>query len=241
MEIEQPTEHSIARATGWKRALQITLPVAMGYAPAGMAFGVLASAAGIPWWISVMISIVVFSGAAQYAAIPLVAGGAGIFNLTLNTFVINLRHIFYALPLVDILPHNRWKRAYCLFCLTDECFSVMSGLSKVEQKRYFLQVAFLVHTYWVVATIAGIIAGEQLANLIPHLEFALPALFVILWYEQMRVKNIWWPTLIAVICYLLSLWLFPQYVLIIALLLSVGLIMLRSAIFRHLSKEQSNG
>lgn len=241
MGVAQQEKRSAVQAEGWQRAVQITLPVAMGYAPAGMAFGVLASAAGIPWWISVVISIVVFSGAAQYAAIPLVASGAGIFNLNLNTFVINLRHIFYALPLVDILPVNRWKRAYCLFCLTDECFSVMSGLSKSEQQRYFLQVAFLVHAYWVVATIVGIIAGEQLANLIPHLEFALPALFVILWYEQMRVKNIGWPTLIALGCYLLSLWLFPQYVLILALLLSVGFIMIRGALLRHFSKEQING
>ena len=69
-----------------------------------MAFGVLASAAGIPWWMTIMISIIVFSGAAQYAAIPLVATGAGIFNLSVNTLVINLRHVFYELPLVDILP-----------------------------------------------------------------------------------------------------------------------------------------
>ena len=160
----------------WRGALKITSPVAMGYAPAGIAFGVLASAAGIPWWMTIMISIIVFSGAAQYAAIPLIASGAGIFNLSVNTLVINLRHVFYALPLVDILPKNPLKKAYCLFCLTDECFSVMTSLSPDAQKGFFPKISLLVHSYWVLATIVGIIAGDQLAKLIPHLEFALPAL-----------------------------------------------------------------
>lgn len=214
----------------WKRALKVTSPVAMGYAPAGMAFGVLASVAGIPWWISIFISIVVFSGAAQYAAIPLIATGAGILNLSVNTLVINLRHVFYALPLVEILPKNRLKRAYCLFCLTDECFSVMTSLTKEDQRGLFPKVSLLVHSYWIIATIVGIIAGEELARLIPNLEFALPALFVILWFEQMRSKRIWWPSLIAIGLYLLMLLIAPKYVLILTLLFAVLLILFRAAL-----------
>lgn len=214
----------------WRQALKITSPVAMGYAPAGMAFGVLASAAGIPWWMSIMISIIVFSGAAQYAAIPLIAAGAGIFNMSVNTLVINLRHVFYALPLVDILPKNRLKRWYCLFCLTDECFSVMTHLSPREQRGFFPKIAVLVHSYWILATIVGIIAGEELARLIPNLEFALPALFVILWYEQMKSKKIWWPSIVALIFYGVMLLLIPEYVLLMALIGSVIFILFRGLV-----------
>ncbi len=211
----------------WRQALKITSPVAMGYAPAGMAFGVLASAAGIPWWMSIMISIIVFSGAAQYAAIPLISTGAGIFNMSVNTLVINLRHVFYALPLVDILPKNRFKRWYCLFCLTDECFSVMTNLPPEQQKGFFPKISVLVHSYWVLATIVGIIAGEELARLIPNLEFALPALFVILWYEQMKSKKIWWPSIAALLFYGVMLVLIPEYVLLMALIGSVVFILFR--------------
>ncbi len=214
----------------WRRALKITSPVAMGYAPAGMAFGVLASAAGIPWWMTIMISIIVFSGAAQYAAIPLVATGAGIFNLSVNTLVINLRHVFYALPLVDILPKNPFKKAYCLFCLTDECFSVMTSLSPDAQRGFFPKISLLVHSYWVIATIVGIIAGDQLAKFVPHLEFALPALFVILWYEQMKQKRIWWPSIVALVFYVLMMIIIPEYVLLMALIASVIFILVRGAL-----------
>ena len=214
----------------WRRALKITSPVAMGYAPAGMAFGVLASAAGIAWWMTIMISSIVFSGAAQYAAIPLVATGAGIFNLSVNTLVINLRHVFYALPLVDILPKNPFKKAYCLFCLTDECFSVMTSLSPDAQRGFFPKISLLVHSYWVMATIVGIIAGDQLAKFVPHLEFALPALFVILWYEQMKQKRIWWPSIVALVFYVLMMIIIPEYVLLMALIASVIFILVRGAL-----------
>lgn len=228
--IEQNMEECRKVGNSWRGAFKITSPVAMGYAPAGIAFGVLASAAGIPWWLSILISIVVFSGAAQYAAIPLIASGAGILNLSVNTLVINLRHVFYALPLVDILPKNPFKRAYCLFCLTDESFSVMTSLTKEEQRNYFPKIAFLVHSYWVVATIAGIIAGEELARLVPNLEFALPGLFVILWYEQMKSKKIWWPTVMALLFYLLILLIIPQYVLILTLVMAVIFILFRTTL-----------
>lgn len=221
----------------WRGALKITSPVAMGYAPAGIAFGVLASAAGIPWWMTIMISIIVFSGAAQYAAIPLIASGAGIFNLSVNTLVINLRHVFYALPLVDILPKNPLKKAYCLFCLTDECFSVMTSLSPDAQKGFFPKISLLVHSYWVLATIVGIIAGDQLAKLIPHLEFALPALFVILWYEQMKQKRLWWPSIAALVFYILMMLLIPEYVLLMALIASVIFILVRGGLTRKGSIE----
>lgn len=223
-------EERDSQAFSWKRALKVTSPVAMGYAPAGMAFGVLASVAGIPGWMSILISIVVFSGAAQYAAIPLISTGAGLLNISANTLVINLRHVFYALPLVDILPKNPLKRAYCLFCLTDECFSVMTSLTKEEQRGLFPKISLLVHGYWVAATIVGIIAGEELAQWVPNLEFALPALFVILWFEQMRSKRIWWPSLIAVGLYLVMLVVASKYVLILTLLFAVLFILLRAAL-----------
>ncbi len=215
----------------WRESLTASLPIAMGYLPAGMAFGVLASAAGIPWWISILISIITYSGAAQYAAIPLIASGAGIFNISLNTFVINLRHIFYALPLLHALPKAAMKRWYCLFALTDECFSLMTTLPKEQQKQLFTKISLLCQLYWVGATILGVVIGGELNERIPHLDFALASLFVILWFEQVRHKRLMWPTLLAIGSYLFVLLLIPKYALILSLILCVGIILLHSILF----------
>lgn len=212
----------------WPQAIKVSLPIAMGYAPAGAAFGVLASVAGIPWWVSVFISIVAFSGAAQYAVIPLFASGAGLFSISFNTLLINLRHALYALPLLDALPKNRLKRGYCLFTLTDECFSLMTTLPKADQKAVFFKMGLLVHGYWIAATILGLLVGQKLAHLVPNLDFALACLFVILWFEQVKTKKVWWPSALALMAFVIAAWLLPQYVLVVALLLCVSVILGRS-------------
>lgn len=219
--MSQENSSAIIPPSTWKEALKISMPVAMGYIPASMAFGVLSSAANIPDWISIFISIVVFSGAAQYAAIQPVALGASVFDLAINTFAINLRHIFYALPLLDSLPKPKLKRTYCLFCLTDEAFSLMTTLPQEKQKAFFFKIATLVHSYWVSGTILGVLAGHQLGNLIPNLDFALTALFIILWYEQWKQKKTFFPTLIAIPAFLLAYVLFPKVLLIMALTFAV--------------------
>lgn len=205
----------------WREAIKVSMPVAMGYIPAAMAFGVLSSAANIPDWISIFISIVVFSGAAQYAAVQPVATGASVLDLFINTFAINIRHIFYALPLMDSLPKSKLKKTYCLFCLTDEAFSLMTTLPKDKQKALFVKIAALVHSYWILGTILGVLAGHQLGKLIPNLEFALTALFAILWYEQWKQKKIVYPMLIAAPAFLLAYLLFPQAILILSLMIAI--------------------
>lgn len=205
----------------WREALKVSTPVAMGYIPAAMAFGVLSSAADIPAWISIFISITVFSGAAQYAAIQPVAMGASVLDLAINTFAINLRHIFYALPLMDALPESKLKRTYCLFCLTDEAFSLMTTLPKEKQKSLFLKIATCVHSYWITGTILGVLAGHKLGQWIQNLEFALTCLFVILWYEQWKQKKVLYPMLIALPAFLIAYVLFPKALLIIALVITI--------------------
>ncbi|MGL4667525.1 MAG: AzlC family ABC transporter permease [Saezia sp.] len=212
--------------TNFKRALLVSLPVFMGYFPAGVAFGVLATAAGFPWWLSILMSVTSLAGSAQYANIPLVAGGYGIFSVSLNTFAINLRHIFYALPLLDSMPKNKLKRAYCLFALTDECFSVMTTLPKEEREGIYLKAAMLMHSYWVFATCVGVAVAGWL-TWIPNLDFAMACLFMVLWYEQIKRYKIIWPVFLGVVLFIISLLVLPGHALMLALSLCVVSILLK--------------
>ena len=216
-------------AHSWRRAFKLSLPVAMGYYPAGIAFGVLASVSHLPWWVIVLMSIWAYAGAAQYAAIPLLANVAGVVAIGINTLVINLRHIFYALPLLQNLPKNRFKKAYCLFALTDETFSVLSVLPEQEQRTMMFKVTFLNQFYWVSASIIGMFLGEQFNQLIPNLDFALACLFAVLLFEQYISKRVWWPCILAVCAFFLAKWLAPDCLLLLALGLCAVTILGRAA------------
>ncbi|MDO5686400.1 MAG: AzlC family ABC transporter permease [Neisseria sp.] len=207
---------AVPTPSAWRKALTHSLPVAMGYYPAGIAFGVLMAAAGLPLWLCLAASLIVYSGAAQYAAIPLLASGAGVVTLTLNTFIINLRHVFYGIPLLNVVPEKRWQRLYAFFALTDESFSVMTTLPEQERKPLFVKIVFLNQCYWWTASLIGFLLGAGLNRLIPNLDFALACLFVILWYEQFRGKRVFWPSVAALLAFFFAKSVTTDYVLLLA-------------------------
>lgn len=214
----------------WRQALTHTLPVAMGYYPAGIAFGVLMAAADLPLWLCLLLSLTVYSGAAQYAAIPLFAAGAGVAALTLNTLIINLRHIFYGIPLLDAAPNQRWQRVYAFFALTDECFSVMTTLPEAKRKPLFARIAVLNQSYWVTASLIGFVLGDALNQVIGHLDFALACLFVMLWYEQFCHKRLFWSSMVAVSAFFLAKAVTTDYVLLLAVGLCAAVIIVQAAL-----------
>ena len=200
----------------WQLAFRYSYPIALGYIPVGIAYGVLMITAALPAWLAPASSLIVYSGAMQYAAIGLLVSWAGFLAIGINTLVIGLRHIFYGLPLVAHLPDSKLLRTYCLFALTDETFSVMTTLPEPLRKTLFPRIAFLNQMYWFAGTVIGVLVGSGVGNLIPHLDFALSCLFVILAYEQYQNRRCWWPCVLALAAFMAARYLAPQYLLLLA-------------------------
>ena len=127
----------------WAEGFKKSLPVAMGYLPAGIAFGVLAQVAGVPVWATIMLSVVLYAGAAQYACLKMLSAGEAISSIASNIAAINLRHVFYAAPLLHAMPSNKIAKIYCLFALTDETFSVMTSLPPESRARLILPILWM--------------------------------------------------------------------------------------------------
>ncbi len=214
------------RKSAWKKGFTYSLPVAMGYLPAGIAFGVLAQVAGIPLWASIMLSVMLFAGAAQYACIPMLTAGIPLYQLGTNIAAINLRHVFYGLPLLQQLPTNILARTYCLFALTDETFSVLTSLPKKERQMVMLPVSFFNQLWWVLATIIGGLLGNILGDMIPHLDFALICLFAILAYEQFKIVNNFFPIFVAFASIIVALPFTSDWLLLTSIGLSTMIILL---------------
>lgn len=210
----------------WSAGLKRSLPVAMGYLPAGIAFGVLASVAGLPVWATLLLSVVLYAGAAQYACLPMLATGLPIASVATNIAAINLRHVFYALPLLEALPKAKLARLYCLFALTDETFSLLTSLPIAERASLILPVSLFNQSWWVIATALGLLIGPVLNDWVPHLDFAIVCLFAILAYEQYRLVKSLRPPLIALIALIIAHLLTSSWLLITAIIISILFIML---------------
>jgi 4-azaleucine resistance transporter AzlC len=203
----------------------------MGYVPLGMVFGFLFVQAGAPWWLAVFSSVVVFAGAAQFMMVPMLAAGLPIAAIAVATLVVNLRHIFYGLSLLNKLPTEPWARWYLVFGLTDETYSVLTTLPAGTSTRQMVEVALLNQGWWVLGTLIGAVIGTQAQVPLVGLDFSLAALFAVLAVEQWRSAHTATPLWVALASYATALAAMPQQALLIAIALSVvaGLVLSKSS------------
>lgn len=235
-ELNQPYKMSYDWAEGFKKSL----PVAMGYLPAGIAFGVLAQVAGIPVWAIIMLSIVLYAGAAQYACLPMLSAGLPIGNIATNIAAINLRHVFYGMPLLQYLPKNKLAKTYCLFALTDETFSVMTSLPNESRPSLILPISLFNQSWWVLASTIGIMIGSTLSDLVPHLDFALVCLFAILAYEQFQSIKRYFPIGIAVVSLAVASLFTSNWLLLVAITICMVLILARGFWVQRSMEKKTN-
>lgn len=171
-----------------KRAFQDTIPVLSGYIVLGIGFGVLLSAKGygIVWafWMAVFM----YAGSMQYLAVSLLAGNADMATIALSTLLVNGRHLFYGISMVDkykVLGKWKW---YAAFALTDETYSLVCmdtrGIHEADFKKYYLLVSAMNHSYWIAGCVLGAMLGTFTTFNSEGIEFALTALFVTVMTEQ---------------------------------------------------------
>ena len=215
-----------------KRVLPIafahTLPVMTGYLVLGIGFGILIQEKGYGILWSLAMSVFIYAGSMQYLAIGLLTGGVSLLTAALTTLMVNARHLFYGISMVERYRGLSKEKPYLVFALTDETYSLVSSRPPegISYHRYCLAVSVLDHCYW----IAGSVIGSLLGNLLPisfeGIDFALTALFVTVFVEQWLSTKDHRPALIGVmstlVCLLLfgsQIFLIPSMVLIAALLL----------------------
>ncbi|MDH2925022.1 branched-chain amino acid permease [Nicoletella semolina] len=210
----------------WKSAFKLTTPVFMGYFAAGVAYGILATNAGMPVWLILVMCFTVFSGTAQYAAIPFFVAGTELLSVFLSTFLMSLRFVFYSLNLRPDLPKGLSQRVFSLAYLTDENFALLSTLPQETRQAMIFKTGILGMLYWTFSALIGLMTGGFIAEIVPNLDFALPCLFVILGYEQYKNQKQCKPIGIAFICFLLASQITSQNILLAAILIAIVVVTL---------------
>ena len=193
----------------------------MGYIPLGTVFGFLFVQAGGQAWMAVMASVVVYAGASQFMMIPMLAAGMSIGTIALATLIVNLRHAFYGLSLLDRFPKRGWMRWTLVFGLTDETFSVLTTTPQGVGHRQMMLVTLLNQAWWVLGTILGSVIGAQAQVALAGLDFVLAALFAVLAVEQWRTRYSASPLWIAIIAYGVAYAVSARHALLVAIALSL--------------------
>ncbi|MEE1085916.1 MAG: AzlC family ABC transporter permease [Schaedlerella sp.] len=186
----------------WKYSFQVSLPVMAGYIVLGMGFGILLQSKGYSWGWAVLMSGFIYAGSMQYVTIDLLTGGASLIAAAIMTLMVNLRHIFYGLTMLEHYKDTGAKKPYLIFALTDETFSLVCSPKlpeNVDRKKYYFQVSVLNQFYWVLGTILGGILGNAIAFNSTGVDFSMTALFVVIFMEQWEKKKNHLPALTGVV------------------------------------------
>lgn len=176
-----------------RRAFLDTVPVMTGYVFLGFGFGIVMHQSGYGGLWPVAMSLFIYAGSMQYMAVSLLTGGASLLTTALTTVVVNARHLFYGISMVEGYKGAGTKKPYMIFALTDETYSLVSRAQAPDGLSfhgYALLVSVFDHLYWVAGTALGALAGDLLPINYEGIEFVLTALFVTIFVEQwLSTKN----------------------------------------------------
>ena len=213
-----------------KRALKATIPVFSGYIVLGMGFGILMQAKEYGIWWSLAMSAFVYAGSMQYLAVDLLAGGASLLSAALTTLLVNARHLFYGISMVDRYKNAGKKKPYLIFALTDETYSLVCSdtlpVPKEQRNRYYLLVSLFNHLYWIMGSVLGAVVGSLISFNTRGIDFALTALFVTVFWDQWLSNKKHAPALIGVGASVLCLILFGADSFLIPAMLLIALLLL---------------
>lgn len=171
-----------------RKAFISTLPVMTGYLVLGFGFGILVKANGFATFVAPLMSLVIYAGSMQYVAVGLLTGGASLITVALTTLMVNARHLFYGVSMLDKYKGIGKSKPYLIFALTDETYSLLCtenpDIAPKERKKYYILVTLFDHIYWVLGTTLGSIFGALVTFNSQGIDFVLTALFITIFVEQ---------------------------------------------------------
>lgn len=205
-----------------KQAFWKSLPVMAGYIVLGIGFGILLRSAGYGVLWAFAMSAFIYAGSMQYVGVGLISDGASILTTAFTTVMVNARHLFYSISMIDRYKNAGKYKPYLIFALTDETYSLLcDGHAPAEgdpnQYRFF--VSLFDQCYWVTGSVLGSLLGAVLPFSTAGIEFSMTALFIASFTEQWLTAHDHIPALTGLLGTGLSLLIFgPEHFLIPAML-----------------------
>lgn len=205
-----------------------TVPVMTGYLFLGVSFGILLGETGYGLGWAFAMALFMYAGSAQFLAVSLLANHASILSSAIAIFLLNARHIFYGISLIDAYKGTGKKKPYLIFSLTDETYSLVTQNQPPEgMKRhtYCFLVSLLDHIYWVTGCVLGSVAGNFIPISFEGIEFVLTALFVTLFTEQWLSNKNHFPAIVGVVSTVLCLLIFGKELFLIPAMILIAVIL----------------
>lgn len=170
-----------------KAAFPHTIPILAGFWFLGLAYGIYMNVSGFSFWYPLCMSLIIFGGSLEFIAVTMLLSPFAPIQTLLLALVIQARHLFYGIAMLDRFKGLGWKKAYLIFGMCDETFSINYTAEipeDVDRGWFMFFVTLLNHFYWVSSATIGGLVGSLLSFNTTGLEFVMTAMFVVIFLEQ---------------------------------------------------------
>lgn len=208
----------------WKLAFVKSLPIMCNYFFLGAAYGIMMEETRFPWYVTLLLSMTVYTGAFQFVLITFLSTGASLLTIAITALLMNSRQSFYSLTFLNDFKRMGKRKLYMIHSLTDETYAVNCTLElpRKEKEDTMFGVALLSHCYWMAATVAGAVLGQLIPFELEGIDFCMTALFVIIFMDQWKKASSHIPALAGLTCGIVCLLIFGQSSFILPALLLVS-------------------
>ena len=188
--MQEQNEINLSRAPVWRAfraAAPQTLPVFAGYWVLGLGYGIYVQSLGLPVWLPPLMGTVVYGGSLEFVLASLLLGSFAPVSAFLMALMIQARHLFYGLTMLQRYRGYGLRSAYMIFAMSDETFSITCSAEPPEgvDKGWFMFfITLLDQIYWVASAAMGAALGSVLPFSTEGVDFVMTAMFVVIFLNQ---------------------------------------------------------
>ena len=164
-----------------------TIPILAGFLFLGIAYGIYMNQSGFKFYYPMFMSFIIFAGSVEFATVSWLLGSFDPVNIFFLTLMINARHLFYGLSMLEKYNIPGWKKLYLIYGMCDESFSINATVDvpkDIDKGLFMFFVTMLNQIYWVAGATIGGIFGSFIPFDTKGMEFVMTALFVVIFLEN---------------------------------------------------------
>ena len=179
-----------------------TLPILAGFSFLGFSYGVYMNVSGCSFIYPMLMSLTIFGGSLEFVAVTMLLGSFAPLQTFLMTLMIQARHLFYGIAMLDKFRGTGFKKLYLIFGMCDESFSINCSAEippGIDRGWFMFFVTLFNQFYWVAGATLGGLAGQLITFNTEGLEFVMTAMFVVIFIEQWLKEKRHYTALIGVL------------------------------------------
>ena len=164
-----------------------TIPVLAGYFVLGLGYGIYVESLGLPVWLPMLMGTVVYGGSLEFVLASLLLGAFSPLSAFLMALMIQARHLFYGLAMLERYKGYGWRSAYMIFAMSDETFSITCSAQPpegVDRGWFMFFITLLDQLYWVLSAGLGAVVGSVLPFSTEGVDFVMTAMFTVIFLNQ---------------------------------------------------------